>query len=117
MTMFFPSSYPSWRSPISSASTWRLYSAYENTPRKPIRKVFLDVCARAVSGHATAPPPSSDMNARRLMERTRRLRAAYYHAVGEERRCASQQKLRDDVADGSRPVRLITSRTFPVRPR
>src|SRR5207302_500256 len=29
---------PSWRSPISSsASTWRLYSAYEDTPRKPIR--------------------------------------------------------------------------------
>jgi hypothetical protein len=26
-----------------------------------------DCCARAVSGHATAPP-SSDMNARRLME-------------------------------------------------
>jgi len=30
-----------------------------------------------------------------------RLRAAHYHAVAEERRCASQQKLRADVADGS----------------
>jgi hypothetical protein len=29
-----------------------------------------------------------------------RLRAAHYHTVAEERRCASQQKLRDDVADG-----------------
>jgi len=27
--------------------------------------------------------------------------AAHYHAVAEERRCASQQKLRTDVADGS----------------
>src|SRR5262249_34955204 len=30
--------------------------------------------------------------------------AAHYHAVAEERRCASQQKLRADVADGSPPV-------------
>src|SRR5262249_39396125 len=30
-----------------------------------------------------------------------RLRATHYHTVAQERRCASQQKLRDDVADGS----------------
>jgi hypothetical protein len=30
------------------------------------------------------------------------LRAGHYHTVAEERRCASQQKLRDDVADGVR---------------
>jgi hypothetical protein len=29
------------------------------------------------------------------------LRAAHYHTVAQEGRCASQQKLRDDVADGS----------------
>ena len=28
-------------------------------------------------------------------------RAAHYHTVAQEDRCASQQKLRDDVADGS----------------
>src|SRR5262249_17877477 len=30
-----------------------------------------------------------------------RFRAAHYHTVPPERRCASQQKLRADVADGS----------------
>src|SRR5262245_41510298 len=30
--------------------------------------------------------------------------AAHYHPVAEECRCASQQKLRADVADGSNPV-------------
>jgi hypothetical protein len=29
--------------------------------------IFADGCARAASGHAIAAPPSSDMNARRLM--------------------------------------------------
>jgi hypothetical protein len=33
-----------------------------------------------------------------------RLRAAHYHAAAEERRFASQQKLRADVADGSNSV-------------
>jgi hypothetical protein len=32
------------------------------------------------------------------------LRAGHYHTVAEERRCASQQKLRDDVADGQAPA-------------
>src|SRR5262245_45275107 len=57
-------------------------------------------CARAPSGHAAAAPPSSDMNARRLNGPLLRLSAGDYHTVAEERRCASQQKLRDDVADG-----------------
>src|SRR5262245_50172626 len=70
----------------------------------PMIGSFADCCARAASGHAAAPP-SSDMNARRLMGRTPpRLRAARYHTVAPERRCASQQKLRADVADGSDPV-------------
>src|SRR5262249_8016967 len=71
-------------------------------------------CARAASGHATAVPPSSDMNARRLMGRPSfRPRAAHYHAVAEERRCASQQKLRADVADGSDSIGVAeATRTF-----
>src|SRR5262249_14329575 len=44
-------------------------------------------------------------------------RAARYHTVAEERRCASQQKLRADVADGSKPVKLRTSKCCPVFPR
>src|SRR5262249_50296252 len=54
----------------------------------------------ATSGHAAALP-SSVMNSRRLMCTLARLKAAHYHAIKEERRCASQQKLRVDVADGS----------------
>ena len=48
-----------------------------------------------------AAPPSSVMNSRRLMGTFVRLRAAHYRAVAEERRCASQQKLCANVADGS----------------
>ena len=52
--------------------------------------------------HAAAALPSSDMNSRRFMGcPLLRLSAGHYHTVAEERRCASQQKLRDDVADGS----------------
>jgi len=47
-----------------------------------------------------AAPPSSDMNARRLMGAPPQVRAAHYHTVAQEHRCASQQKLRADVADG-----------------
>src|SRR5262245_57834329 len=59
--------------------------------------------ANTARGHAAAPP-SSVMNERRLMGTLVRLRAAQYHAVAEERRCASQQKLRANVADGSNSV-------------
>jgi hypothetical protein len=35
--------------------------------REPLRRgIFPDCCARAASGHATAVPPSSEMNARRF---------------------------------------------------
>src|SRR5262249_46948070 len=54
---------------------------------------------RAASGHAAAPP-GSVMNSRRLMGAPPQARAAHYHAVAEDRRCASQQTLRADVADG-----------------
>ena len=64
-------------------------------------RIRLPCCPRAVSGHAAAAPPSSVRNERRLMGTLVRLRAAHYHAVPEERRCASQQKLRANVADGS----------------
>jgi len=46
-----------------------------------------------------------------------RLRAGHYHTVAEERRCASQQKLRDDVADGSKAAKLRMSEYFPVCPQ
>jgi hypothetical protein len=35
-----------------------------------------------------------------------RLRAGHYHTVAEERRCASQRKLRDDVADGRKRTQV-----------
>src|SRR5215467_14292351 len=62
-------------------------------PRTPIRTTVLACCARAESGHPSAAPPSSVMASRRLM--------GAYHTVAQERRCASQQKLCADVADGS----------------
>ena len=39
--------------------------------RNPITGIA-DCCARAASGHATAPPPSSDMNSRRVIRSPRR---------------------------------------------
>src|SRR5262245_38058909 len=42
------------------------------------------------------------------------LRAAHYHAVAEERRCASQQKLGANVADGSRREELEASISGPL---
>src|SRR5258708_4751340 len=65
-------------------------------------------CASPASGQRdggmAAAPPSSDMNARRLMGAPPQVRAAHYHTVAQERRCTSQQKLRADVADGSHSV-------------
>src|SRR5262249_53360733 len=43
-----------------------------------------------------------------------RLSAGHYHTVAEERRCASQQKLRDDVADGSNSVMEVMSAARPL---
>jgi len=43
-----------------------------------------------------------------------RLKAGHYHTVSQERRCASQQKLRGDVADGSKPEELTLSITGPL---
>ena len=37
--------------------------------RTPTRAILPPCCARAASGHATAPPPSSVMNSRRLVAR------------------------------------------------
>src|SRR6266446_3228573 len=76
-----------------------MVSAAVVASRKPITGTD-SRCARAASGHATAPPPSSVMNARRLMGAPPQVRAAHYHTVAQEHRCASQQKLRADVADG-----------------
>ena len=47
-------------------------------------------CARAASGHAAAPTPSSVMNSRRLMS-SLSPRIAPYHIVVGMPRCASQQ--------------------------
>jgi hypothetical protein len=38
-----------------------------NEPSGKIRSLGIDCCARAATGHATAAPPSSVMNSRRLM--------------------------------------------------
>src|SRR5262249_24179389 len=69
--------------------------------RMPMR-LIRSCAARAASGQLTAAPPSSVMKSRRFVGcPLLRLSAGHYHTVAEERRCASQQKLRDDVADGS----------------
>src|SRR5262245_2519637 len=79
-----------------------LYPSSDVLLRNPITGVA-GCCARAANGHAAALP-SNVMNSRRLMRALVRLRAAHYHAVAKERRCASQQKLRANVADGSNLV-------------
>jgi hypothetical protein len=55
-------------------------------------------CVRAARGHAAASP-SSVMKSHCVIGALLRLRAGHYHTVAQERRCASQQKLRADVAD------------------
>src|SRR5262249_33149002 len=89
-----PASFRAWR----NATTKCVASASEVLRRKPITGIA-GCCARAARGHAAAAPPRSVMNARRLMEvLASGLAAARYHTVASERRCASQQKLRADVA-------------------
>src|SRR5262245_29838975 len=80
-----------------------LYPSSDVLLRNPITRARAGCCARAANGHAAALP-SNEMNSRRLMGTLVRLRAAHYHAVAEERRCASKQKLRANVADGSNLV-------------
>src|SRR5262245_46608953 len=80
-----------------------LYPSSDVLLRNPITRARAGCCARAANGHAAALP-SNEMNSRRLMGTLVRLRAAHYHAVAEERRCASKQKLRANVADRSNLV-------------
>ena len=47
-------------------------------PKNPMVGSLTDCCARATSGHAAAAPPTSLMNARRLM-RLPRPRTTAYH--------------------------------------
>src|SRR5262249_39764403 len=94
-----PSIYPASFSPLRNAVTKNVYPPGDVLLRNPTTGI-VGCCARAASGHVAAPP-SSVMNERRLMGTLVRLRAAHYHAVAEVRRCASQQKLRANVADGS----------------
>src|SRR5215472_4161987 len=61
--------------------------------RNPITGIA-DCCAPTASGHAAAPP-SSDMNARRLMGAPPQAQGLWKNAA------ASQQKLRGDVAHGA----------------
>jgi len=60
-------------------------------------------CARAAaSGHATAAPPEQrDEVCVASWVPSSGLGRTLAHTVAQERRCASQQKLRADVADGS----------------
>src|SRR5262245_8591872 len=53
-------------------------------------------CARAASGHAAAAPPRNAMKLRRLMQKP-----PVEMKPTKGQRCASQQKLAADVADGS----------------
>ncbi len=46
-----------------------------------------------------------------------RLRATHYHTVAQERCCASQQKLRADVACGSNSVMPVMSAARPLFPQ
>jgi hypothetical protein len=65
-----------------------------------IRRIRSRCCARAESGHATAPP-SSIMNSHRLIRAHLSPRVAPYQDFGGTRRCASQQIRRGDVGSGS----------------
>ena len=62
-----PPSSPSLR---SKAATYEFQDKRVLAPRNPIIGSLPACCARAASGHATAPP-SSVMNARRFMQRSR----------------------------------------------
>jgi len=61
---FCPSMTPAWARPLRNASVRR---ASGDPPRTNATTGIAGCCARAASGHATAAPPRSDMNSRRLM--------------------------------------------------
>src|SRR5262249_42719475 len=82
-----------------------------STPTRRIR----DCCARAISGHAVAAPPSSVMNSRRLMSNiegpltaSRRHRSdCHRHSSG---RCDGRHRMVDCAGLGGR---LMTSSALP----
>src|SRR6516225_6534179 len=63
-----PLTHPGFRRPFSNAATRDCASGSLATSpiSTPMRRICSDCCARAATGHATAPPPSSVMNSRRL---------------------------------------------------
>jgi hypothetical protein len=61
-----PSIQPSSRNRCTKAAVHWLCVAAEFVPKNPMVGSFAGCCARAASGHATAAPPSSVMNWRRL---------------------------------------------------
>ena len=60
-----PSTQPSSRRRCRKAMTHWLWAAGVVGPKKPMVGSFPACCARAVSGHVAAAPPSSVMNSRR----------------------------------------------------
>jgi hypothetical protein len=57
---------------ISDPTLTPLFQALPGAPRNPMVGTFPACCARAMSGHAAAAPPSSVMNSRRLTRSPRR---------------------------------------------
>ena len=86
---------------------------FMSTPTRRTRSVC---CARAMSGHATAAPPRSDMNSRRLIGRSERPKDYYIPPWLSGRRITPRDRavprllLRSNVSRGSKPECLPNAR-------
>src|SRR5262252_7488811 len=97
MTKLRPSVQPSSRSRCKKAATQRPWAAGTDTePKNPMVGSLPGCCARAPSGHATAAPPSSVMNSRRVIRSASSMRTLLL------------QSFCDDVSHGraGRPAQL-----------
>jgi hypothetical protein len=71
--------------PSSLKPAWKAVRKFTKVRGEPLlRKPITGVagcCARAASGHATAAPPTSVMNSRRLTVSPPQAKTAYYHTI------------------------------------
>ena len=123
--MLRPSTQPSWCNPCRNAPI-RAMDSGSSAARfmsTPIRRIRSPCCARAATGHAAAAPPMSLMNSRRriaivLEEGRQSSQPGHQNRICDGKgRCAFAAKYSCAiVGSGSKPVRLRTSKCFPVYP-
>src|SRR5215467_4817355 len=86
MTIFFPSTYPSSRSPCRNASTRATLEERDATVRYPIRVTFFGCCASTATATASNAP-ANRIDASAVFLNGRFISGVIYHAGGSKEKC------------------------------